>query len=109
MPAEDTNMNEVYLLTGGNIGDRLNYLAKAKKAIENFGILTGHSSVYETSAWGLEEQDAFMNQVVRIQTGLSAENLLTAILQIEESLGRKREIKYGPRVIDIDILLFNDE
>ena len=103
-------MNEVYLLTGGNIGDRMGYLSKAKEAIKHScGKILQESSVYETAAWGLENQEAFLNQVLKIETSLGAEQLLASILQIEENLGRKRELKYGPRTIDIDILFFNDE
>jgi 2-amino-4-hydroxy-6-hydroxymethyldihydropteridine diphosphokinase len=102
-------MNEAYLLIGGNMGDRHNYLYKAREAIEKrCGKITRQSSIYETAAWGLEDQDSFLNQALELRTAFSAEDLLTTILQIEENLGRKREIKYGPRIIDIDILLFNN-
>ena len=102
-------MNEVYLLIGGNMGDRMMYLTKAKKEIEKqCGQIVQQSSVYETAAWGMEEQAAFLNQVLEIETQLSPQQLLKAILTIEETLGRKRNIKYGPRLIDIDILLFGD-
>ena len=102
-------MNEVYLLTGGNIGDRLSYLSRAKKTIEErCGHVLQESSVYETAAWGMENQEAFLNQVLKIETLLTPDELLKSILQIEEQLGRKRELKYGPRTIDIDILFFND-
>jgi 2-amino-4-hydroxy-6-hydroxymethyldihydropteridine diphosphokinase len=102
-------MNEVYLLIGGNMGDRMLHLNKAKEEIEKqCGQIIKQSSVYETAAWGVEEQAAFLNQVLEIQTDLSPQKLLKTILKIEEDLGRKREIKYGPRLIDIDILLFGD-
>lgn len=103
-------MNEAYLLTGGNIGNRTDFLSKAKEAIKNkCGSILQESSMYETAAWGLQHQKAFLNQVLKIETALNPEDLLTTILQIEEELGRKRELKYGPRTIDIDILFFNDE
>lgn len=103
-------MNEAYLLTGGNIPDRLNYLSRAREQIKKrCGRILNQSAIYETAAWGKEDQDNFLNQVLKIETRLNANDLLKAILQIEEDLGRKREIKYGPRTIDIDILLFNDE
>jgi 2-amino-4-hydroxy-6-hydroxymethyldihydropteridine diphosphokinase len=103
-------MNEVYLLIGGNIGNRMMYLRQAKEHIEKeCGPISRQSSVYETAAWGLEQQEAFLNQAIAIQTFLSARALLISILTIEEALGRKRSIKYGPRLIDIDILLFNNE
>lgn len=103
-------MNETYLLTGGNIGNRLDYLLKAKTEIEKrCGHILQQSSTYETAAWGMEDQEAFLNQVLKIETNLQPENLLKTILQIEEELGRKRQLKYGPRTIDIDILFFNGE
>lgn len=103
-------MNEAYLLTGGNIGNRLDYLSKAKEAIrKRCGSILKQSSIYETAAWGMENQEAFLNQVLKIETDLAPEVLLKTILQIEEELGRKRQLKYGPRTVDIDILFFNDE
>lgn len=103
-------MSEAFLLTGGNIGDRPNYLSLAKKEIEKrCGKILQESSIYETAAWGKEDQEAFLNQVLRIETALSSKELLHTILKIEEDLGRTRDLKYGPRIIDIDILFFNDE
>jgi len=102
-------MTEVFLLTGGNLGNRLDYLAKAKEQIEKkCGVFLQQSSVYETAAWGNEDQGAFLNQVVKIETNLVPEKLLQAIFEIEKALGRKREMKYGPRTIDIDILFYGD-
>lgn len=103
-------MNIAYLLIGGNMGDRQHFLSAAKRLVEeDCGVIAHESSLYETAPWGLEDQAAFLNQAIEIKTGLSAINLLKKILAIEEKLGRKREIKYGPRLIDIDILLFNKE
>jgi len=103
-------MNDVFLLTGGNIGDRLNYLSQAKDEIKKrCGPILQESSIYETAAWGNEDQEAFLNQVLKITTVLGAGHLLKLIFEIEEYLGRKREVKFGPRTIDIDILFFNDQ
>ncbi len=103
-------MNKAYLLIGGNMGDRMSYLSAAKKAIEKWcGKIETQSAIYETEAWGITAQEKFLNQALAVQTPLSPRGLLDAILKIEEDLGRKREIKYGPRIIDIDILLFNDD
>lgn len=103
-------MNTAYLLIGGNMGDRLQVLTAAKKSIEkNCGPVVQASSIYQTAAWGEEEQADFLNQVLRIHTGLTATTLLKTVLRIEEDLGRKREKRYGPRLIDIDILFFNQE
>lgn len=103
-------MNEAFLLTGGNTGNRKSHLLKAKQQIEKrCGSILQESSVYETAAWGKEDQDAFLNQVLKIETSLDASSLLTNLLAIEEEMGRKRETKYGPRNIDIDILFFNND
>lgn len=104
------NMNIAYLLIGGNMGDRESFLSGARGRInKRCGAILKQSSVYQTAAWGLENQEAFLNQALEIETHLTADELLKTILSIEEALGRKRELKYGPRIIDIDILLFNDE
>lgn len=103
-------MNQAYLLTGGNMGNRRENLAKAFDYInEECGPVPKASSVYETAAWGKNDQPSFLNQVLEIETALTAPQLLKKILMIEKKLGRVREEKYGPRIIDIDILLFNDE
>ena len=103
-------MNKAYLLTGGNMGDRQENLATANECIEQqCGDIINASSLYETAAWGKNDQPSFLNQVLEIQTSLSPRQLLKKILHIEKQIGRVRKEKYGPRVIDIDILLFNDE
>ena len=103
-------MNAAYLLIGGNTGDRLQYLQSAVEAIEKqCGKIKKKSSIYETAAWGNENQNSFLNLALEVSTQLSAYELLDCILQIEESMGRIRKEKYGPRIIDIDILLFNEE
>ena len=103
-------MNVAYLLTGGNTGDRLHYLDAAAEAIKNrCGSIVKKSSVWETAAWGIEEQNKFLNRALKLSTNFSPYELLDCLLQIEQELGRIRQEKYGPRLIDIDILLFNDE
>ncbi len=103
-------MNTAYLLTGGNMGDREGNLAKAYEYINRqCGDITHASSLYETAAWGKNDQPFFLNQALEIQTGLTPRLLLKKILSIEKQIGRVRKEKYGPRIIDIDILLFNDE
>jgi 2-amino-4-hydroxy-6-hydroxymethyldihydropteridine diphosphokinase len=103
-------MNEAFLLIGGNMGDRLDYLSKAGISIsESCGVIARASSIYETAAWGKEDQSPFLNQVLQLKTKLDPQGLLRALLEIEHQLGRERIGKYGPRVIDLDILFFNDE
>lgn len=103
-------MNEVYLLIGGNMGNRLTYFITAKLLIEiNIGKLVSESSIYETEAWGMKDQPGFLNQCLKIESNLKPLEILTQILKIEELLGRIRNLKYGPRYIDIDILFYNEE
>lgn len=102
--------NKAYLLTGGNRGNRKENLATAYTYIgQQCGNITNASSLYETAAWGKADQPSFLNQSLEIQTRLTSRQLLKKILNIEKQMGRVREEKYGPRLIDIDILLFNEE
>ena len=103
-------MNSAYLLIGGNLGDRIINLSKAKRLIEiEIGEIVNASSMYETASWGNTEQPKFLNQVLVIETILSAEKIIEKIFSIEHSMGRVRGIKNASRIIDIDILFFNDE
>ncbi|MEI9809021.1 MAG: 2-amino-4-hydroxy-6-hydroxymethyldihydropteridine diphosphokinase [Bacteroidota bacterium] len=103
-------MNKVYLLTGGNMGDRQQSLAKARELIGlECGIVTRASSLYETAAWGKTDQPAFLNQALEILTTLNARQLIRHVLKTEKRMGRIREEKYGERIIDIDIIFFNNE
>lgn len=102
-------MNRAYLLIGGNMGDREALLLQAIVAIgEACGSIARQSAIYETAAWGKEDQPPFLNQVLELDTHLAPEALLQAALQIEQEMGRLRGEKYGPRLMDIDILLYND-
>jgi 2-amino-4-hydroxy-6-hydroxymethyldihydropteridine diphosphokinase len=103
-------MNKLYLLIGGNEGNRFSYLKQAVANIEIFcGELLLQSSLYETAPWGKPDQPAFLNQALLIKTYLDAASAMKTILQIEEKMGRIRTEKYGSRVIDIDILFFNSD
>ncbi len=103
------NTKDVYLLTGSNIEPRNAYLLKASEEICNrIGEIVAQSQIYESEAWGFESEMAFLNQVLLIRSGLSAESILTEILKIEKSLGRMRiDGNYSSRTIDIDILYFD--
>jgi 2-amino-4-hydroxy-6-hydroxymethyldihydropteridine diphosphokinase len=84
-------MNKAYLLTGGNLGNRLNNLEEARKLIEQYcGKIVQRSSVYETAAWGFRDQPDFYNEALEISTTLSPVELMKKILMIEETMGRKR-------------------
>lgn len=102
-------MNTVYLLTGGNMGNREENLQEAARRIEKAcGSIVQRSPIYETAAWGKTDQPAFLNQVLAIETTLAPERLMQTLLHIEAAMGRVRMEKMGPRIIDLDILLIDD-
>ena len=103
--------NKVYLSLGSNIGNRQKYIESAIELIgktEGIEILK-KSGLYETSPVGYVEQNLFLNTVIKIETDFSAREILKIINKIENELDRKREIRWGPRTIDIDILIFSDK
>ena len=103
-------MNKAYLLIGGNLGNREKNFTIAKEYVDQYcGRIRRSSSLYETAAWGKTDQPPFLNQVLEIDTQMDAEHLMQQVLEIEKLMGRERNEKYGPRMIDIDILLFNNE
>ena len=103
-------MNTAFLLIGGNLGERSENLQRAREGIQHHcGVIRRLSSIYETEAWGKTDQPAFLNQALEIETALNAKQLIRRILKLEKAMGRERKEKYGPRIIDIDILLFNQE
>ncbi len=102
-------MNRAYLLTGGNLGKRWDNLLTAFKHIsDRCGKVVAQSAIYETAAWGKEDQQAFLNQVLIVETSLGPETLMQTLLDIEQQMGRVRQEKFGPRIIDIDILFIDD-
>ncbi len=102
---------KAYLGIGTNIGERMQNLQYSLDALNLLPLtaVTDVSNVYETAPVGYDNQDDFLNIVVEIETELNADNLLGACLGIEAGLGRVRTIKNGPRIIDIDLLLYGDE
>ena len=103
-------MNSAYLLIGGNLGKRINNLEIARKLIATeVGKILIASSVYETAAWGITDQPDFLNQVLKIETQLSPREVMDAVLSIENRMGRIRTEKNAARIIDIDILFFNND
>ena len=103
-------MNTVYLLLGSNMGDSEQLLIVATNMIEkNIGKLTTSSVIYKTAAWGKEDQPDFLNQIIIVSSLLSSSTLLKEIFVIEKEMGRVRTTKNAARVIDIDMLFFNDE
>jgi 2-amino-4-hydroxy-6-hydroxymethyldihydropteridine diphosphokinase len=103
--------NLAYIALGTNMGDRYRNLVDAIHLLkEEVDIsLVKSSSIYETVPVGYTDQDDFLNMVISIRTTLTPYELLEVCLRIEKDLGRKREIKWGPRIIDLDILLYNQE
>ena len=103
-------MNTVYLLLGSNMGDSEQMLAVATNMIEkNIGKLSKSSSIYRTAAWGNEDQPDFLNQIIIVSSSLSSSTVLKEMFDIEKEMGRVRTTKNAARVIDIDMLFFNDE
>ena len=97
----------VYLALGSNMGNRLSNLKAAVLNLTPQMTVKQKSSVYETPPWGFIEQDAFLNQVVKVTTYLEPEPLLRHLKRMETALGRVPNFQNGPRVIDIDILFFD--
>lgn len=104
-------MNIAFLSIGTNIGEREQNLQEAVRLVmanEKISI-TAISSIYETAAVGYTEQSDFLNIAVAIETTLSSADLLAVCQGVENDLGRVRKFRWGPRIIDLDILLYNHE
>ena len=102
-------MNKVFLQLGSNLGDRELLLKDAMLAIENrVGNIVDFSKVYESVPWRVEGQDNYLNQMLKVKTTLLADQVLSVVLDIEKQLGRIRLEKWGERLIDIDIIFYND-
>ena len=103
-------MNTVYIQLGSNIGERESFIAKSMEQIEeNIGEIITESSIFETTPWENENQNNFLNSVIKIKTTFDAFKVLKKSQEIENNLGRVREEKWGKRTIDIDILFYNNE
>ncbi|MCT4781367.1 MULTISPECIES: 2-amino-4-hydroxy-6-hydroxymethyldihydropteridine diphosphokinase [Exiguobacterium] len=104
-------MNRAYIALGSNIGDKAGHLQAAIDAMRLLPTTktVRPSSIYETAPVGYVDQDLFYNMVVELETTLSAEMLLEELQRIEQQEGRKRLFKNGPRTLDLDIVLYNEE
>ena len=100
-------MPVIFLGLGTNLGDRAANLAAARQQLGEKLTLIRTSSVYETEPWGYREQPAFLNQALQAETDLSPQRLLRLLKRLERRLGRTRTFRYGPRLIDIDILFYD--
>ena len=110
MPQEHPSTHRVYLGLGTNEGDRMQNLRQAREALEvQVGPCLLASSIYTSAPWGITAQPDFYNQVLLLETALQARTLLERILAIEVEMGRVRTIKWGQRLIDIDILFYEQE
>lgn len=104
------DLHVVYVLSGSNLGDRVSQLEHARSEVERrIGRMTGSSALYETAAWGKTDQPAFLNQVIRLETRLSAADVLEQLLSVEHALGRERRERWAPRTVDLDLLFFDTE
>ena len=102
-------MNIVFLQLGSNLGDRGRLLQDAIVAIKDrVGGLVEKSKVYESVPWRVEGQENYLNQILKVKTELQPDDVLSIILDIEKNLGRLRLEKWGERLIDIDIIFYND-
>lgn len=99
-------MPEAFVALGANVGNRRASLEEALRLIGFFGEIVRVSSTYETEPVGLADQPIFLNAVAQISTELNARQLLNHLLEIEHRLGRARTVRNGPRVIDLDLLLY---
>jgi 2-amino-4-hydroxy-6-hydroxymethyldihydropteridine diphosphokinase len=103
-------MNTAILLIGGNLGNRTANLQQAVQSIhQQAGKVVKASALYETAPWGNVQQPDYLNQALQIETGLQPLDLLHTLMNIERNIGRIRQEKWGARVIDIDIIFYNDE
>lgn len=101
----------VFIGLGSNMGHKRDNMEQAAAMISNIPDvdLIRCSSLYQTEPWGKTDQDIFINQVIEVETDLSAQELLRALQDIEIKMGRQRKEKWGPRIIDLDILLYGNE
>lgn len=103
-------MDGIYLLLGTNLGNRIENLEKAKNLLNQGNIsIKKSSSIYQTAAWGKTDQQDFLNQVIKIETNVDPLRLLELCLQIEHTIGRIRQDKWGERIIDIDLLFYHNK
>ena len=97
---------DIYLALGTNLGDREANLRQAKELLAPKVVIEMESAIYITPPWGYTDQPEFLNQVIKVKTCLNPRKLLKALKAIENIMGREKTIRYGPRLIDLDILFY---
>ncbi len=97
-----------YIAFGSNYGDRIENILKALELLKNYGRIKKVSTVYESQPWGVKDQPPFLNGVLELETDLDPISLLRVLKDIEKKVGRRERIKWGPREIDLDILLYEN-
>ncbi len=102
-------MTRAFIGLGSNLGDKKKNLLQALQLLEAKARVRRVSSFYETEPVGLEQQDWFLNAVAEVETRLAPRELLSFLLGVEEALGRKRVVKWGPRTIDLDLLFYGNQ
>jgi len=102
-------MADVIIAMGSNLGDSLEYLKQALLEIRQLGSVKKIASLYRSSAYGYRDQPDFLNTVLILNTNLEAPDLLDSLKEIERKLGRTTTVRWGPREIDLDIVLFNQQ
>ncbi len=102
-------MSTAYIGIGSNLGNREKNCVRAIELLEKRGIpVKKKSSMYETEPWGIKDQPRFINMAIEIETFFEPEELLRILEEVEREVGRGVSFKWGPRIIDLDILLFNN-
>jgi len=109
LPIQDRFMHTIYLGLGTNLGDRLRNLQKAIGSLSRVMSVTAVSPIYQSDPWGVTDQPPFLNMCLSATTPLNPKTLLHFLKNLETELGRQKTIKWGPRLIDIDILLYDDK
>jgi 2-amino-4-hydroxy-6-hydroxymethyldihydropteridine diphosphokinase len=99
----------IYLSLGSNLGDRQKNLEAAERLLQPLVKVEQKSQIYETEPWGFQDQPRFLNRVLAVMTSLSPLELLAYLKDIEKAIGRKPSFRFGPREVDIDILLYGNQ
>ncbi|MDR2518158.1 MAG: 2-amino-4-hydroxy-6-hydroxymethyldihydropteridine diphosphokinase [Spirochaetaceae bacterium] len=104
----ETETEKVYIALGSNMGDRESYLAQGLARLRRLGAVSGISRVYQSEPVGYADQGRFLNMACSMEVSLNPFELLEGLREIEDALARKRLIRWGPRTIDLDILLYGE-